>query len=221
MAFGALLLRDLKLAARIGGGGVLAVVFFALVITLVPFGVGPDPKTLARIAPGMVWVGLVLAALLSLDRLFQADLEDGSLDLLALGPLPLELVVVAKAAAHWLATGLPLLLAAPLFALVLGLPGEAYGALLGSLLLGTPALSLIGAVGAALTVGVRRGGLLLALLVLPLYVPIVIFGVSATLAATLGTGAVPANLALLGAASLGALALAPLAAAAALRLNLG
>lgn len=221
MAFGALLLRDLRLAARIGGGGVLAVVFFALVVTLVPFGVGPEPNTLARIAPGMLWVGLVLAALLSLDRLFQADMEDGSLDLLALGPLPLELVVIAKAAAHWLATGLPLTLAAPVFGLVLGLPGEAFGALVASLLLGTPALSLIGAVGAGLTVGVRRGGLLLALLVLPLYVPIVIFGVSATVAAGLGTGAVVANLALLGAASLAALALAPLAAAAALRLNLG
>lgn len=217
--FGALLRRDVKLAFRIGGGGPLGLAFFVLVGLMLPLGVGPEGGLLGRVAAGGVWVSALLACLLSLDRLFQADLEDGSLDQIALGPLPLEGVVMAKAAAHWLTTGLPLTLAAPLLALTLSLPGDAQPVLIASLLIGTPALSLVGAIGAALTAGVRRGGLLLSVLVLPLYVPTLIFGAQAVERAGLGLGAGPA-LAFLGAVTLLALGLAPFAAAAALRINL-
>ncbi len=172
----ALLLRDLRLAVRAGGGFGLALVFFLIVCTLVPFGVGPEGGTLARIAPGILWVAALLACLLSLDRIFALDHEDGSLDLLATSPLPLEGAVAVKALAHWLVTGLPLALAAPVFALLLHLPGPAYPWLVASLILGTPALSMLGAFGAAVTVGLRRGGLLLSLLVLPLYVPTLFCG---------------------------------------------
>lgn len=215
----ALLLRDLRLALRIGGGGPLGVAFFLLAVLLLPLGVGPEPALLARVAPGALWSAALLACLLSLDRLFQADLEDGSLDQIALGPLPLEAVVLAKAAAHWITTGLPLVAAAPLLGLMLNLPGPAYGALLAGLALGTPALSLIGAVGAALTAGVRRGGLLLSVLVLPLYVPTLIFGAQAADRAAQGLDPTSA-LAFLGAVTLLALAITPFAAAAALRINL-
>jgi heme exporter protein B len=218
-AFAALIHRDLVLAWRIGGGGGMAVAFFLLIVTLVPLGLGPDLPLLARVAPGMVWIGALLATLLALDRLFQADWEDGNLDLLALGPLPLEAVVLGKSLAHWLTTGLPLVVAAPVLGLMLGLPGHALWALVAALALGTPSLSLIGAVGAALTAGVRRGGLLLSLLVLPLYIPVLVFGVGAVQRAVDGAPA-GAPLMVLGALALFSLVLAPVAAAAALRIQL-
>jgi len=219
-ALTSLLSRDLVLATRIGGGAALAVIFFAVAITLVPFGVGPESKLLARIAPGMLWITLTLAALLSLDRMFQADFEDGSLDLILLAPHPFELTVLMKVLAHWLTTAVPLIVAAPVLGLLMNLPSAAYAPLLLSLLLGTPALSLIGAVGAALTVGMRRGGLLLSLLALPLYVPTLIFGVGAV-ERTLASGTlVTGDILLLAAVSLVALAISPFAAAAGIRLNL-
>ncbi|MCP1336631.1 heme exporter protein CcmB [Futiania mangrovi] len=218
--FLALVRRDLRLAWRGGGAGALSTVFFVIVASLVPFGVGPQMELLARIAGGVVWIAALLSVLLALDRLFQADMEDGSLDQLALSGLPLALVVLAKAIAHWSSTAWPLIAAAPLIALLLNLPLAGLPALLAALAIGTPALSLIGAVGAALTVGLRRGGLLLSLLVLPLFVPVLIFGASAVEAAITLAPVWP-HLALLGAVSLAALALCPLGAAAALRLNLG
>jgi len=213
----ALLWRDIRLAARAGGSAMLALAFFAAVATLVPLGVGADLHLLARIAPGILWVAAVLAALLALDRLFQADFEDGSLDLLALSPLSLETVAVAKIAAHWLTTGLPLTLLSPLLAVLFGL--KAIPALFVSLLVGTPAVSAIGAIGAGLTLSIRRGGLILPLIVLPLLAPAVIFGAGAVLAALdgLSNGALP----LLGAFSFAACVLSPFATAAAVRLNLG
>ncbi|AXC49562.1 heme exporter protein CcmB [Paracoccus suum] len=215
----ALLVRDLRLAVRAGGGFGLGLAFFLITCTLVPFGVGPDGALLARIAPGILWVGALLACLLSLDRIFALDWEDGSLDLLATAPVPLEAAVLMKAAAHWLVTGLPLVLAAPLFGLLLHLPGAAVPWLVASLALGTPALSILGAFGAAVTVGLRRGGLLLSLLVLPLYVPTLIFGAEAVRRG--GLGADPtAPLVFTAAITAASLALVPFAAAAALRINL-
>lgn len=218
-AFMAVLRRDLLLAARIGGGGLLACAFFLIAVSLVPLGVGPDLPTLRRIAPGMLWIGALLAVLLALDRLFQADHEDGSLDLLVLAPLPLEATVLAKVLAHWLTTGLPLVVAAPLLGLLLDLPPSILPWVMGAMALGTPSLSLIGAVGAALTVAVRRGGMLLSLLVLPLYVPVLIFGALAIEAALSGRDPAPPLLVLAGLFLFG-LVLGPLAAAAALRINL-
>jgi heme exporter protein B len=215
-ALSGLIRRDLRLALRQGSDAVLVLAFFVMAVLLFPFGIGPEPNLLARIGTGVIWSMALLAALLSFDRLFQADHEDGSLDLLALAPLPLAAIVLAKTAAHWLTTGLPLLLVAPVLALVLRLPGEALPMLLLALLLGTPTLSLIGAVGAALTLGARRGGVLLPLLILPLYVPVLIFGVAAVDAAAAGFASGP-PLALLGGMLLAALPLAPWAAAAALR----
>lgn len=215
----ALLIRDLRLALRAGGGFGLGLAFFLLVAVLVPLGVGPENATLAKIAPGILWVGALLACLLSLDRIFALDFEDGSLDLLATAPIPLEGVVAVKACAHWLVTGLPLTLAAPLLGVLLNLPGQGHGWLVASLALGTPALSVIGAFGAALTVGLKRGGLLLSLLVLPLYVPTLIFGAEVVKRGAAGL-AVEAPLLLLAAITLGALAALPFAAAAALRINL-
>ena len=206
-----LLTRDLKLAVRAGGGFGLALAFFLIVTILVPFGVGPDAATLAPIAPGILWVGALLACLLSLDRIFATDFEDGSLELLATAPLPLEALVAVKALAHWLTTGLPLTLAAPVFGVLLNLPGPAFPWLVISLAVGTPALSMIGAFGAALTVGLKRGGLLLSLLVLPLYVPTLIFGADAVRRGGEGLAA---------GFTLGSLALLPFAGAAALRVNL-
>ncbi|MEO0360802.1 MAG: heme exporter protein CcmB [Pseudomonadota bacterium] len=215
----ALLRRDLALALRIGGGGAMALAFFLIAATLIPIGIGGSAEALAKVAGGVLWVSALLACLLSLDRLFQADFEDGSLDLIRLSPAPLELAVLAKAAAHWLTTGLPLVVAAPLLGVTLNLAPAAYGPLVASLAIGTPALSLIGAVGAALTVGVRRGGLLLSLLVLPLYLPTMILGARAVERAS--TGLDPwAALTLSGAVTLFALAAAPFAAAAALRVNM-
>lgn len=172
----ALLTCDLRLAVRAGGGFGLGLAFFLLIAVIVPLGVGPEPATLAKIAPGILWVGALLSALLSLDRIFALDFEDGSLDLLATSPVPMGGVVAVKALAHWLVTGLPLVLVSPVLALLLNLPGPGYVWLMLALLLGTPALSVIGAFGAALVVGIKRGGLLLSLLVLPMYLPTLIFG---------------------------------------------
>ncbi|MGR3511654.1 MAG: heme exporter protein CcmB [Paracoccaceae bacterium] len=214
-----LLQRDIRLAIRSGGGFGLALAFFLMVVVLVPFGVGPEREVLARIAPGVLWVGALLACLLSLDRMFATDYEDGSLDLLATAPLPLESLVLTKAVAHWLTTGLPLTLVAPVLALLLNLPGSAFGTLMLSLALGTPALSVLGAFGASLTVGLKRGGLLLSLLVLPLYVPTLIFGADAVRRAADGLSPTTPVL-LVAAITLGTLAILPFAAAAALRVNL-
>ncbi|MBM9594925.1 heme exporter protein CcmB [Roseitranquillus sediminis] len=212
-------LRDLRLAVRAGGGFGLALAFFLIVTVLVPLAVGPRADLLAAIAPGILWVGALLSSLLSLDRIFALDLEDGSLDLLATSPLPLEGLVAAKAAAHWVTTGLPLTLAAPLFGLLLGLPGEGQPWLVATLALGTPALSMIGAFGAALTVGLRRGGLLLSLLVLPLYMPTLIFGAEAVRRGAEGLSVATPVLMLAGITA-GVVALIPFAAAAAIRVNL-
>lgn len=215
----ALLIRDLRLAIRAGGGFGLGLAFFLLVAVIVPLGVGPEPATLAKIAPGILWVGALLSCLLSLDRIFALDFEDGSLDLLATSPLPMEGAVAIKALAHWLVTGLPLVLAAPVLGVLLNLPAPGYLWLVISLALGTPALSIIGAFGAALTVGLKRGGLLMSLLVLPLYMPTLIFGAEVVKRGAAGM-AVATPLALLAAITAGALALLPIAAAAALRVNL-
>jgi heme exporter protein B len=215
----ALLIRDLRLAIRAGGGFGLGLAFFLLVAVIVPLGVGPEPATLAKIAPGILWVGALLSCLLSLDRIFALDFEDGSLDLLATSPMPLEGVVAVKALAHWLVTGLPLVLAAPVLGVLLNLPLGGYVWLVISLALGTPALSVIGAFGAALTVGLKRGGLLMSLLVLPLYMPTLIFGAEVVKRGALGL-AVSTPLALLAGITAGALALLPFAAAAAIRVNL-
>ena len=215
----ALLSRDIRLAVRAGGGFGLGLAFFLIVVTLVPFGVGPEGDVLARIAPGILWLGALLACLLSLDRIFALDFEDGSLDLLATAPVPMEGVVAIKALAHWITTGLPLVLAAPALGLLLSLPGEAYLWLTLSLALGTPALSVIGTFGAALTVGLKRGGLLLSLLVLPLYVPTLIFGAEAVRRGA--EGAAPQTpLLMLAGITLGCVALMPFASAAAIRVNL-
>lgn len=215
-----LLARDLRLALREGGDILTALGFYLIVIAVLPLGLGPDLNLLARIAPGVLWVALLLAALLSLDRVFASDYEDGTLDALALGPLPLELVAATKALAHWLTTAIPLALAAPLLGLLLNLPAAGYWALMLTMLTGTPAVSFIGTIGAALTLGIRRGGLLVSLLVLPLYVPILVFGVGATSAAIVGPTPFLQPYLILLALSLAAVALAPIAAAAALRLNL-
>jgi len=215
-----LFLRDLKLAGRLGGGPAQGVGFFLVAGTLAAMGVGPEPELSARAGPGLIWVLALLSCLLSLDRLFQADFEDGSLDLMCMAPAPLSLLVLAKTAAHWVTTGLPLILGAPILGLFFNLGPDVLWMELITLVIGTPALSLIGAIGAALTVGIRRGGLLLSLLVLPLYVPVLIFGTSAVDAAQGGMDVFP-HLALLGACGLIALAVSPVASAAALRLNAG
>ena len=215
----ALLWRDLRLAVRAGGGFGLGLAFFLILCVLVPFGVGPQGDILSRIAPGILWVGALLACLLSVDRIFALDFEDGSLDLLLTAPLPLEGAVAVKAAAHWITTALPLIAATPVFGLLLDLPRAALGWTLVSLLLGTPALSMLGAFGAALTVGLRRGGLLLSLLVLPLYIPTLSFGAEAVRRGAAGSDAMT-PLVLLAGISLGVLATLPFAAAAALRVNL-
>jgi len=215
----ALLARDLRLAIRAGGGFGLGLAFFLIVVTLVPFGVGPQGDILSRIASGILWLGALLACLLSLDRIFALDFEDGSLDLLATAPIPLEAVVTIKALAHWITTGLPLVLAAPLFAVLLHLPTPAYLWLEVSLLLGTPALSVLGTFGAALTVGLKRGGLLLSLLVLPLYVPTLIFGAELVRRGAEGM-AIEVPLTMLAGITAATVALVPFASAAAIRVNL-
>jgi heme exporter protein B len=175
----ALFVRELRLAARVGGGALTGLLFFLAVIAIVPFAVGPDLKLLSRIGPAMLWTGALLASLLGLERLFQADREDGSLDLLLLGEHPAALVVFVKCAAHWIATGLPLVLATPIFGLMMNMEPVAIAAVMATLLAGTPAITFIGAMGAAVTVTLARGGLLIAILVLPLVIPVLVFGVSA------------------------------------------
>jgi heme exporter protein B len=219
-AFAAVLRRDLLLGARSRSDLALPLLFYVMVVTLIPLSVSPDPGTLAELAPGIIWVAALLSTLLSMDRLFRSDFDDGSLDLMLLSPTPMPLLVLAKVCAHWLSTGAPLLLATPLLALFLSLPAQALPVLLASLALGTPVLSLVGAVGVALTVGLPRGGALLALLVLPLYVPVLIFGAGAASAAAAG---LPATGQLLMLAAFLALAasLTPFAAAGALRISAG
>lgn len=215
----ALLFRDLQLAMRAGGGFGLGLSFFLIVTVLVPFGVGPEGVLLSRIAAGVLWIGALLACLLSLDRIFALDWEDGSLDLLATSPLPLEAVCAVKALVHWLTTGLPLTVTAPLLGLLLSLPEGGFLWVFISLAVGTPALSFIGMFGAALTVGIKRGGLLLSLLVLPLYVPTLIFGAEIARRGVEGLN-VSVPLMLLGGITLGVLALLPFVSALVLRINL-
>lgn len=215
----ALLTRDIRLAIRAGGGFGLGLAFFLIVVVLVPFGVGPQSELLSRIAAGILWIGALLACLVSLDRIFALDWEDGSLDLLATAPLPMEAVAAIKAVAHWITTGLPLVLAAPVLGVLLNLPAQGYGPLVLSLLIGTPALSMIGAFGAALTVGLRRGGLLLSLLVLPLYVPTLIFGAEMARRGVDGQD-YSTPLLMLAGITCGTIALLPFASAAVLRVNL-
>lgn len=213
-AFRALLWRDLVLAGRIGGSGGLGLVFFLMIVVLIPLSLGPDLQLVSRIGPAVLWIAALLSTLVGLDRLFQADEEDGSLDLLRLSGTPMEILVLAKVAAHWLTTGLPLALASPLFGLLLAMEPRAMGLALLSLLVGTPALTFLGAIGAALTASLRRGGLILAVLILPLAVPTLIFGAAS--ADPLGEAA-PSALLLLLALTLATGVVGTLATAAALR----
>ncbi len=215
----ALLLRDLKLAFRAGGGFGLGIAFFLIVVILVPFSVGPESGLLTKIAPGVLWLGALLACLLSLDRILALDWEDGTLDLVATSPLPLEGVVSVKALAHWLTTGVPLVVAAPVFGVLLNLPPQGFVWLVTSLALGTPALSVIGTFGAALTVGIKRGGLLLSLLILPLYVPTLIFGAELARRGAEGQD-ITTPLLMLSGITFGVIALLPFASALVLRMNL-
>lgn len=218
-AFVGVIGRDLLIALRRRADVLTTFFFFVIVVSLFPLGVGPEPERLREIAPGVVWVAALLASMLALGRLFSGDFADGTLEQLALAPEPLSLLVMAKICSHWLATGLPLALIAPLLGVQFGLPAASLWVLFGTLLIGTPALSLIGAVGAALTLGVRGGGALTALLVLPLYVPVLIFGAGAVAASAAGT-AVGGHLSLLGAMLMVSLVVAPVATAAAVRIAL-
>jgi heme exporter protein B len=217
--FSALVARELRLALRVGGGALIGVLFFLAVVTVVPFGMGPDLNLLSRVGPAILWIGALLSTLLGLDRLFQADRDDGSLDLVLMAGRPMELVVLGKCLAHWVATGVPLVLAAPVLAVFLNLEPVAIGAVTLSLLVGTPALTLIGAIGAALTVSLRRGGLLLAVLVVPLAIPVLIFGVSAADAAVSEPMPFMTPFLILCALSLISAVVGPVAAAAALRFS--
>ena len=216
-ALAALLGRDMRLAVRVGGGALMGVLFFLIVVTMVPFALGPDLALLARTGSAILWLGALLASLLALDRLFAADHEDGSLDLILMGRAPLELAVAVKALAHWLTTGLPLVIAAPLLGLFLNLAPTAIGAVALTLLVGTPALTCIGLIGAAVAVALRRGGLLVPILVLPLTIPVLIFGVAASNAATTGPVPFGTPFMILVALTLASMVLGPFAAAAALR----
>jgi heme exporter protein B len=218
-AFFSLVRQDLRLALRGGIGSLVAMIFFVIAVSLFPLGFGPDSTLLERVAPVVLWVCALLATMLSLGRMFDEDYEDGSLEVIALGPLPLEAVVLAKVLAHWLTTGLPLMCAAPVLALMLNMSVEGFAVLMIALALGTPILSLVGSVGAALTVGLRRGGVLISLLVLPLYVPVLLFGVGAVEGAIFGLGE-RAHLLILASGLVISLALTPWASAAALRLAL-
>lgn len=214
--FLAMLGRDLRLAYRQGSDVILALAFFLIAASLFPLGVGPDPDVLAGLAAGVIWVLALLSVMLSLDRLFQTDYDDGALELMALSPVPMTVLVLAKSLAHWLTTGVPLLVLAPLIAVMLNMPAEGFLPLIVGLAIGTPTLSLIGAIGAALVLGARRANLLTALLVLPLYIPVLIFGVTAVDAALAGLPVRP-HLLLMAAILAAALPLAPWAAAAAIR----
>jgi heme exporter protein B len=213
----ALFTREWRIARRIGGGASVGAVFFLILVTIMPFALGPDLNLLARIGPAILWIAALLATLLGLDRLFQGDADDGSLDVLVNASLPLELVVLVKCAAHWASSALPLVVVSPLFGLMLAMEAKPLALVALSLIAGTPALTMIGAIGAALTVSLRRGGLLMAVLVLPLAIPVLIFGVSAASAASGGAAPFVTPFLMLCAISLGAIALAPFAAAAALR----
>lgn len=208
--------RDLRLALRQGSDSVMVVMFFLLTVVLFPFGIGPEGNILARVASGVIFVAALLASMLSLERLFQTDYEDGSLELLTLSPVPLEIVVLGKITAHWLTTGLPLMIASPLLAVLMNMSSDGFSVLMLALLLGTPALSLIGAIGAALVLGSRRGGVLISLLVLPLFVPVLIFGVGLVEAA-IGGFAVKSQILILSGILFACLAFCPFAAAAAVR----
>ncbi|WP_421190861.1 heme exporter protein CcmB [Aeromonas jandaei] len=214
-----LIRRELLIALRQRSDILNPLWFFLIVITLFPLGIGPEPKLLARIAPGIIWVAALLAAMLSLERLFRDDFSDGSLEQMMLMPYPLGLLALAKVVAHWLLTGLPLLLISPLIAILLSLDMQSYLAVVATLALGTPVLSLLGAIGVALTVGLRKGGVLLSLLILPLYIPVLIFATSAIDAAGMGLP-YGGQLAILAAMLVGALTLTPLAVSAALRVSL-
>ena len=216
-AFASLLRRDMRLSVRVGGGALMGALFFLVVVSMIPFAIGPDLALLARIGPAILWLGALLASLLALDRLFATDYEDGSLDLLMMGGMPLELAVATKAIAHWITTGLPLVIIAPLLGLMLNVDLHALGWLALTLAAGTPALTFLGLIGAALSVALRRGGLLLAVLVLPLTVPVLIFGVAATNAAIVGPAPFGPPFTILCALSLVSLVLGPIAAAAVLR----
>lgn len=218
-AFAAVLGRELRVALRRKGDVLNVLVFFLVVGSLFPFGVGPEPQQLRAMAAGVAWIGALLAAVLSLPRLFAADHADGTLEQMLVSPAPLGVVVLAKVAAHWLLTGLPLTLAAPVIGLQYGLPLDALGLLIASLLIGTPVLSLLGAAGAALTLGVRGGGALLALLILPLFVPVLVFGAGAVTAGLTGINPGP-HLSLLGAFLAVSSCVGPWAACAALRVAL-
>jgi heme exporter protein B len=213
----ALFRRDLRLAVRLGGGAPMGVLFFLIVVALIPFAIGPDLALLRRIGPAILWIGALLASLLALDRLIAGDQEDGSLDLILMGRSSLELAVAVKALAHWITTGLPLVISVPVLALFLDLEPGAIAAVALTLLVGTPALTLIGLGGAALTVTLRRGGLLLPVLILPLTIPVLIFGVAASNAAVTGPMTFGAPFTILCALSLMSLVVGPFAAAAALR----
>ena len=216
----ALLVRDMRIAVRVGGGALIGVLFFVVVVTLTPFAVGPDLALLKRIGPAILWLAALLASLLALDRLFASDHEDGSLDLILTGRAPLELVIAAKGLAHWLTTAVPLIVAAPLIGLLLNIEPPAQAGLVLTLLVGTPALTFIGIVGAAIAVTLRRGGLLLAIIVLPLTVPVLIFGVAAANAAAAGPVPFGTPFTALCALTLASLVIGPFAAAAALRLDI-
>lgn len=218
-ALSALLMRDMRIAVRVGGGALIGVLFFVVVVTLTPFALGPDLALLKRIGPAILWLGALLASLLALDRLFASDYEDGSLDLILTGRAPLELVIAAKGLAHWLTTAVPLIVAAPLIGLLLDIEAPAQAGVVLTLLVGTPALTFIGIVGAAIAVTLRRGGLLLAIIVLPLTVPVLIFGVAAANAAVGVSAPFGTPFTVLCALTLASLVIGPFAAAAALRLD--
>ena len=217
-AFFTLLQRDLKIAIRHRGDIFNPLLFSIMVVTLFPLGIGPEPQMLARVAPGIIWVAALLASMLSLERLFKADFSDGSLEQMLLSPQPLAILVLAKVVAHWILTGVPLIIIAPLLAVLLNLDGNSYGALISTLALGTPVLSLLGAIGVALTVGLRKGGVLLSLLILPLYIPVLIFATSAIDAAGMNLP-YDGQLAIIGAMLVGSLTLAPFAIGASLRVS--
>lgn len=216
-ALAALIMRDMRFALRVGGGALIALLFFLTVVTLTPFALGPDLALLARIGPAILWLGALLSSLLALDRLLAADQEDGSLDLILMADTPLELALAAKAFAHWLTTGLPLVVATPVLGLLLNLDFAASVAVTFTLLVGTPALTCVGLIGAALTVALRRGGLLLSVLILPFTIPVLIFGVSASNAAIVGPVPFGTPFTILCALTLISLVIGPFAAAAALR----
>ena len=213
----ALFVRELRLAVRIGGGALMGVLFYLIVVTTFPFAIGPDLNLLSRLGPAILWIGALLSTLLGLDRLFEADRDDGTLDLMVISGRSLELLVIVKATAHWTATGLPLVIAAPFLSLMLAMPADVTLATVATLLVGTPALTLLGAIGAGLTVSLRRGGLLLPILILPFAVPVLIFGVAASTAVAYDVAAFRTPFLLTLAMTRAAAAISPIATAAALR----